>query len=119
MKNTKLSYQYRDANNYKVFRESIFEGLLTEEHKQAIINKTNEGDFIPSQIGLDHLHEGLQEYDSQDWGDDHPIHELEDIVDTDESPNETMTSLELLEQFLKIKTWDEDMRVGHILEGGN
>jgi hypothetical protein len=116
--NTRVTYLYRDANNYKVYEEVILEGELSPEQIQEIKKKLfDENCFIPSQVGLHHLHSQLQEFDTRDWGDDHPIHELEGISTIDADPTELMTATELQANFMAVNTWDTDMQVGHLLGG--
>ena len=50
--NTKISYLYRDASNYKVPNECIVRGLLTDEQTKAILDCLDGDNFIPSQVGL-------------------------------------------------------------------
>lgn len=50
--NTKISYLYRDASNYKVPNECIVRGLLTDEQTKAILDCLDSDNFIPSQVGL-------------------------------------------------------------------
>lgn len=50
--NTKISYLYRDASNYKVPNECIVRGLLTDEQTKAILDCLDRDNFIPSQVGL-------------------------------------------------------------------
>lgn len=50
--NTKISYLYRDASNYKVPNECIVRGLLTDEQTKAILDSLDRDNFIPSQVGL-------------------------------------------------------------------
>lgn len=50
--NTKISYLYRDASNYKVPNECIVRGLLTDEQTKAILDCLDVDNFIPSQVGL-------------------------------------------------------------------
>lgn len=66
-KNTKLVYQYRDGDNYKVARSVVFEGAITLEMRDKLQNAMLEGDgavsdaygvdgfFIPGQVGLPDL----------------------------------------------------------------
>ena len=35
--NTRISYFYRDASNYKAYNECIVRGLLTDEQTKAIL----------------------------------------------------------------------------------
>lgn len=49
--NTKITYLYRDADNYKQFNEVIVNGCLTEEQKRKIISCLNSKEyFIPRQV---------------------------------------------------------------------
>lgn len=50
--NTRISYLYRDASNYKVYNECIVRGLLTDEQTAAILDCLDVDNFIPSQVGL-------------------------------------------------------------------
>lgn len=50
--NTRISYLYRDASNYKVPNECIVRGLLTDEQTKAILDCLDRDNFIPSQVGL-------------------------------------------------------------------
>lgn len=50
--NTRISYLYRDASNYKVYNECIVRGLLTDEQTKAILDCLDSDNFIPSQVGL-------------------------------------------------------------------
>jgi len=51
--NTKISYLYRDADNYKVWNDCIIPGVLTKEQQAMILGCLDEGEyFIPSLVGL-------------------------------------------------------------------
>ena len=50
--NTRISYFYRDASNYKAYNECIVRGLLTDEQTKAILDCLDRDNFIPSQVGL-------------------------------------------------------------------
>lgn len=50
--NTRISYLYRDASNYKFYNECIVRGLLTDEQAKAILDCLDMDNFIPSQVGL-------------------------------------------------------------------
>ena len=120
MKNTLLSYMYRDANNYKVGRTVILEGELSPKQIQDIRNKigSDEDDngFVPHQVGLDDLQAELQAFDSKDWDDDLSAHELTELEPTGYAfPNGTMTAQELYDNFMKVDKWEFDATVPHIL----
>lgn len=51
--NTKISYLYRDADNYKVYNECVIEGELTEQQIETIMDCCDCGEyFIPGQVGM-------------------------------------------------------------------
>lgn len=107
---TKIGYMYRDASNYKQYREVVFPGVITDaEHRMIVANLDDHsnaqefGFFLPEQVGLPVLY--------QAWGtghdDDHPWHELLLIeVRTDRTATETETIGEFAKRFDNI-TWDE------------
>jgi hypothetical protein len=70
-----LGYQYRDASNYKQYREVRFRGSLNPVDIAILATALNAGDddtFIPSQIGLEDL--------QPEWtDDDHVWHTVEEI----------------------------------------
>ena len=51
--NTKISYLYRDAGNYKRYNECIIAGALSAKQIRAILDCCDMGEyFIPRQVGL-------------------------------------------------------------------
>lgn len=51
--NTKITYLYRDASNYKKWNECIVKGRMTGPQVREILSCCNDGMyFIPSQVGL-------------------------------------------------------------------
>lgn len=74
--NTKFSYMYRDASNYKEFNEVVFKGEITDKERNIINSSIDEG-FIPSQVGLEDLLSRMVGFPS---GDDHVWHEICDIT---------------------------------------
>ena len=51
--NTRISYLYRDADNYKVLTSCVVEGEVTEEQKKTILSTLDDGCyFIPEVVGL-------------------------------------------------------------------
>jgi hypothetical protein len=116
--NTLIEYMYRDADNYKVFREEVLEGLLTEVQIEKIKSTLEEGDsFVPQQVGLQPLQEELQKYDSKNWGVDHPWHDLLEIKQTERESSILTTAegfYELWTEAVK-KGWNDTFKVGHIL----
>ncbi len=102
--NTRVNYQYRDANNYKRHNEEIISGTITQEQIQQIINTLNDGEyFIPHLVGFTEIFIGpITE-------DDHPYFELqkEDFEETEDSPTIDMTAEKLVSEFQKNKdNWE-------------
>ena len=51
--NTKITYLYRDADNYKKWNECVIDGVLTDEQQAAIFKCLDMGEyFIPGAVGL-------------------------------------------------------------------
>lgn len=51
--NTKISYLYRDADNYKMHNKCVIAGMLTTEQARTIKDSCEMGEyFIPRQVGL-------------------------------------------------------------------
>ncbi len=89
--NTRLTWRYRDADNYKTSRSVVLEGEPTPQTMVALRGGLSEGEwFIPSQVGLPDLRGDLQAYDSEksrreyashhDRDPDHPWHEIEATI---------------------------------------
>lgn len=103
-RNTKITYLYRDASNYKMTTEVILKGEITEEGKQTILDNLEDGEyFIPRQVGLpENRFEELTE-------DDHCYFELDEnsFEITDLPATEDMTVKELVEKFRETEgCWD-------------
>jgi len=102
--NTSLSYMYRDASNYKASLDVVLEGTLTDQQKDAIKAKLEDGEnFIPSQVGLEDLQPRLTSFPSED---DHVWHELVGIEETEEEPTETMDAEEFHKNITAVAEWD-------------
>jgi len=115
--NTIFEYKYRDANNYKVHEDVVFVGELTETQIKDIYSALDGGEFfIPGQVDLESLEGQLQVWDTQDWGDDHCWHEVDEIYLTDSEPTDSRTVQEFYSVFIKAgkEGWNE-IEVGHIL----
>lgn len=89
--NTRLTWRYGDANNYKTSRSVVLEGEPTPETMAALRGGLFVGEsFIPSQVGLPDLQGELQAYDSEksrreyerhrDLDPDHPWHDIEATI---------------------------------------
>lgn len=112
--NTKISYLYRDASNYKMPNEVVIAGPITE-HQISIIMDCLEcrENFIPSQVGLPEERFG-------EWTeDDHCWFELQrcGFEATGEEPDVYITADELVGKFLEAKgNWDDSKEFGGELE---
>lgn len=66
--NTRISYLYRDACNYKVQNVAVVKGLITEEQQRQILNCLIDGEeFIPRIVGLPEQRFGTWTDDDVDW----------------------------------------------------
>lgn len=99
--NTKISYLYRDACNYKMHNEVVILGILTKEQRRTILECLDEGEnFVPSAVGLPEVK--LDECDSEDDG---PWFELgeDSFEDVHEKPTVSVTADELVGDFVRCK----------------
>ncbi len=91
--NTLITYQYRDASNYKEFEIVIISGMLTSNNIEKYLY--DKEIFIPSEIGLKDLQpENLNQ-------DDHIWHEILDINHTHEQPTVNITAEKIISNFKK------------------
>lgn len=108
MRNTKVSYYYRDASNYKQFHKVVVAGELTDDQQQQIwqsLSTDTDNGFIPEQVGLDPLQ---TLFDDDFTEDDHPWHTLEAVESTDEPTTLDKTAQELLTDFVNAAgQWDD------------
>ncbi|MCK5133782.1 MAG: hypothetical protein KAR40_16735 [Candidatus Sabulitectum sp.] len=93
--NTKITYKYRDANNYKVWGEEVIEGTLTLNQLTPCLIDTEF--FIPKDIGLP----DLQPYPRTE--DDHDLHTIEELEETRESPTISLNAETLINNFPKAR----------------
>ena len=108
--NTKFSYFYRDADNYKQHEVIVLSGAMTLEQAATITSKLDEDDgFVPSAVGL----QDLQEHMVNGWDPqvDHPYHEIDEISLTDLKSTTEMTVAELVERFASADWEKEATRV--------
>ncbi len=112
--NTKISYLYRDANNYKVHNECVIEGELTEQQIETIMDCCDCGEyFIPGQVGMPERK--FDEYDSEA---DHCWFELsrDGFEQTSRPADISLTAEQLVSNFSACKdNWqdgEEDMADG-------
>jgi hypothetical protein len=102
MKNTRFSYMYRDASNYKQHGSVVLAGTVTFDQIEHYLQDGE--NFIASQVGL----VDLQPTDTNE--DDHVFCEVtaDDLEPTDEAPTTTLTAAELVQRFQKagVDGWD-------------
>ena len=98
--NTKLSYLYRDASNYKQWHEIVFAG---QPDVDAIKASLWEGNFfIPEAIGLPALQERFAAQGFKfPTEDDHCWHEIVDIEPTEDPLTSDISAAELTERFTR------------------
>jgi hypothetical protein len=98
--NTSITYQYRDASNYKEFDTVIICGILSlNDIKKYLYDKEF---FIPSEIGLKDLQpENLNQ-------DDHIWHEILETKNTHEKPTANITAKKIIANFRKasLEEWN-------------
>ena len=96
--NTRLTYLYRDASNYKQWHEVVLAG---EADAEAIRASLWEGEyFIPQAVGFPALQErfAAQGYEFP-TEDDHPWHEIAGIEPTEDSPTRGIYTDEIMQGF--------------------
>lgn len=114
--NTKISYLYRDADNYKVHNECIIEGKLTEQQIEKIMGCCDEGEyFIPHQVGLPE-----RKFDEYDTEADHCWFELDraGFEQTDRPADISLTAQQLVNNFSACKNNWNDMEGEEALSKG-
>lgn len=107
--NTKISFLYRDAANYKFWHDAVVAGSVSQEQIDQIMGAL-EGDggyFIPSAVGLPCDY--ASGYEPND--DDHPWCELfaDSFEPTDHAPTVDMTAEALVQRFCDAKGRWEDL----------
>ena len=100
--NTRISYIYRDGNNYKQGIELVVPG---EIDKDFILDCCDEGEFfIPDQVGLPELQGQMINFPNDA---DHVWHELEDIELTDDAADTEIAAEDIERRFEEAKgNWD-------------
>lgn len=107
--NTKMSYMYRDADNYKSLTEVVISGEITEEQEDRIVAKLDDDTyFIPEQLGLPAKRMDDYPYDPEV---DHPYCELIGFESTSLDATEDLTVDELVAAFEAVESWDESLDV--------
>lgn len=105
--NTRMTYLYRDADNYKTLNEVVIQGTFTDEEIDEIMGICDQGEyFIPRQVGLPE--ERFEKLDPQS---DHCWFELsrDGFETTDDYCSEPIAAEEVLAAFRRIRDtgWDD------------
>lgn len=96
--NTRFTYMYRDAGNYKYFRTVVLTGSLDADDLQEYLHEHHY--FVPSAVGLDDLQPDPLTLDDHIW------HEVFETRETEESPSIKTNSLDLVQKFRRAKNHD-------------
>ena len=99
--NTRFSYLYRDACNYKKFYDIVISGILEDANIRQFLREREF--FIPHEIGLPELQ------DSDFTSDDHIWHEfvaVEPTTDTPTDPRNAEDFMSSMENASALK-WNE------------
>ncbi len=67
LENTRFSFLYRDASNYKTYNSVVLKGRLTAEEIEEIFNCGEGGMFISEQVGIMHEFPGPINDDDHCW----------------------------------------------------
>lgn len=103
--NTRISYLYRDGDNYKQSHEVVVSGELTLEQIQPFL--LDGENFIASQVGLQDIQTMWKELGFEFPTDqDHVFCEMEDMEFTEEKPTSELTASQLLFNFQKVDDWN-------------
>lgn len=105
--NTRISYMYRDASNYKAKRSLVFFGRLNSRDVKMLFAYSQIEDvdafFIPGQIGLPDLQDSFEGVQSAwDPDEDHPYHVITDIELVDHDEDEGLDINAFLESFVSV-----------------
>lgn len=107
--NTRLSYLYRDASNYKQAASVVLAGPTGAADRALIASRLDQGEwFIPSEVGLRDLQRDFQSGNKL-YADDHVWHELDvtiGIAATADAPTVAMSWGELVARFAAVTEWD-------------
>lgn len=89
--NTRVSYQYRDADNYKVGRDVVFFGKISPWDLKLIALCLDEGEyFIPGAVGIADLQDSFESPSRWDPERDGPYHQITGIELTDDEPTDEL-----------------------------
>lgn len=93
--NTKITYKYTDAGNYKTWGEEVIKGELTLNQLTPYLIDTEF--FIPKDIGLPNL----QPYPRNE--DDHDLHTIEELTVTADKATIRINAETLIKNFRRAK----------------
>ncbi|MBN2803897.1 MAG: hypothetical protein JXR91_12465 [Deltaproteobacteria bacterium] len=93
--NTKITYLYRDAGNYKNWNEVIIAGQITTEQITPYL--LDGRCFIANETGLKDMHFTPTNSDDHNW------HEIESLEPTKDLPTTSLTANTLLKNLKKMK----------------
>lgn len=111
--NTKLTYAYVDASNYKTQSAVIMAGYAgdIEDWRQYLTADPDNPNqfFFPAQVGLKPLQGEFFGSGGDLYDDDHPYHQLWEVEETNAKPTVEFSAQELMDRFrLAAETgWDE------------
>lgn len=75
-----FSYLYRDASNYKAYRQLLLEGTASVADVEILRQQFESGEFfIAEQLGIPVLYAELWAFSSGPTADDHVWHTFEDL----------------------------------------
>lgn len=105
--NTRMSYMYRDADNYKTHHNEVLSGEITQQQLMTIADCLDDKTyFIPHQLGLPEMRFDQVTESDHCWFELYPE---QDFSSTNGEPTIDMTVDELVERFQKAKGhWDEE-----------
>lgn len=108
--NTKVTYLYRDADNYKVWNQHVVRGTLTDAQIAEILETRSDREYFkPNDVGLPE-----KRFDDYDPDVDHPWFELFDnsFESTEWPATLEITADEFYKRFMQIKEngghWSND-----------
>ena len=104
--NTRFTYKYTDAGNYKVWGEEVIKGTLTLNQLTPYLIDTEF--FIPKDIGLP----DLQPHPRNE--DDHDLHTIEELTVTADKATINLNAETLINNFKKAR--DGEWRVYWVSE---
>lgn len=100
--NTKITYLYRDAENFKIWNDCVIPGIITPEQQAAILSCLDKEEyFIPHLVGLPEVKFGA----ADDLDLDHQWFKMyaSAFTATHEKPSISVSASELVERFFMCK----------------